>query len=193
MWTNYWNEYGLWAIKQQPNDDWIEDTELALDILEKRDALLHDCIFEPHQGDDYLAALWGARLILSALVMEKMEIAVVMTNSEAPSDKELASFSLELPHPFEIELWGGIADFDGVIKWREPIPFMDWQGNFKMHKAREYVPVEVGECHPMKIWTYLVQCGYLARYPYRWKQIVIFYLHESVRNEIFDKILSKIP
>jgi hypothetical protein len=188
--VNWWDEYGRIAVENQSSSDWIKDTELALKMLRERDPLLHDCIFTLHKSDNYLSALWGARLLLSEWLMGRMEIAVVETDSEPPTDNQLPSFSPKLPHPFEIELWGGIDDFDGVIKWAEPIPFMDWQGNFSRHEAWEGAPVEVGECHPVKMWVYLVQGGYLARYPYGWRKIVIFYLHRSVWDEIFGEILK---
>ena len=193
MWgVNWWDAYGLMAVERQSTNDWISDTELALRMLKERDALLHDCIFTPHRSDDYLVALWGARCLLSDWVTGKVEIAAVVTYCEAPSDKKLASFSLKLPYPLEIKLWGGINDFDGVIKWLEPIPFVDCQGNVRMHEARDNVPVEVGDCHPMKMYVYLVQCGYIARYPYGWEWILIFHLNPSeARKARIGKIRRK--
>jgi hypothetical protein len=186
MWNeeDVWDTYGLLAVKKSNSLGWVDDTELALEILRERDPLLHACIFSPHKADDYLASLWGARIILSHWVVGNIEIAVVETDSEPPSDRLLARFSPKLPSSFEIELWGGIADFDGSIKWREPVPFMDSHGNFRMHEPREYVPVEVGDCHPMKLWIFLVECAYIARYPYGWNRIVIFHLRN--RDKLID-------
>jgi len=192
MWeVNWWDVYGLFAVNEQQSLDWVKDTELALEMLKDRDPLFYSCVFTPHKADNYLAALWGARLLLSHWFVGKLEIAVVETNSEPPGDRSLPFFSPKLPYPFEIELWGGIDDFDGVIKWSEPVPFMDWQGNLRIHPAWAGAPVEVGECHPMKVWFYLVQGRYLARYPYRWKRIVIFALHPSVLEEILDKVFNR--
>ena len=184
--VNWWDVLGLVAVENQLSLDWVKDTELALTMLKERDPLLHDCIFTPRKGDNYLAALWGARVILSHWLVGNIEIAVIKTDSEPPSDRGLPYFSPKLPHPFEIELWGGIHDFDGVIKWTEPIPFMDCQGNFRMHGTGVVIPVEVGSCHPMKIWVYLVQSAYLARYPDGWSWIVILYLKENAREEILS-------
>jgi hypothetical protein len=185
MWgENMWDAYGLKAIEMLDFLSWVKDTELALRILRERDPLLHACIFSPHEADDYHASLWGASLILSSWLVGNIEIAVVETDSEPPSDSLLARFSPKLPYPFEVELWGGIADFDGSIEWKEPIPFMNSHGDFRTHKPREYVPVEVGECHPMKMWFFLVQCAYIARYPYGWNRIVIFHLKN------WDKVIE---
>jgi len=188
MWgVNWWDEYGLFAVNEQQSLDWVKDTELALQMLKEKDPAFYSAIFTPHKADNYLAALWGARLILSHWLVGKLEIAVVETSSEPPGDRALPFFLPKLPYPFEIELWGGIDDFDGVIKWSEPISFVDWQGNLKTHPAWAGAPVEVGECHPMKMWFYLVQGRYLARYPYGWRWIYIFALHPSVLEEILHK------
>ena len=92
-----------------------------------------------------------------------------------------------LPHPFIGAFWGGLADEDGWLQWKEPIRATNCSTDENTYTKPWRIPLEVGYTQASRTMLHIAQDRGLARWPYGQKQIWVLRL---VDDDIFRVRLS---
>lgn len=127
-------------------------------------------------GDAYCFAKVHTMLLSGDALLTQIE-----AGEEPHLDKYVAENNevlQDLPSPFSGRFWGGRADQDGIIKWREPI-----LGSVKLASGKEKrrqippgsAPLEVGHTKGYTTLLHLNGQGNVARWPYHASHITIIH------------------
>jgi hypothetical protein len=144
--------------------------------------------------DDYVELItdrWGGALtfgdvysfiqIHTMLGLGKIVMAKVGVGSTPSSDRQVERNDRalqQLPPPFEAKFWGGNADSDGYVRWREPIEMnVVVDGSERRGTvAPAQVPLEVGHTNGSTTLLHVNGEHGLARWPYGSTEITLMHL-----------------